>query len=169
MKTTEETDLEIKNIYERYASMVHWRCRSFLKSEDEAWDATQETFMKLMTALPSITKKESIHSWLLSTSTNYCISMLRKKKQFSFDEEMHSSEGRSLPQENRVLLNEIFKHFFKKYDQKVQEVIIYTYFDGYKQEEIAKITGMGESTIRRHLTRFKRECAQSGLKMGDLL
>ncbi|NLD99839.1 MAG: RNA polymerase sigma factor [Fibrobacter sp.] len=164
-----ETETELRSLYERYASMVHRRCRSFLKSEDEAWDATQDVFMKLHNALPKINKKESIYSWLLSASTNHCISQLRKKKTVDFNEEVHSKEGPSLPQEKRMLLNEIFNHFLKPYDQKVQEVVIYTYFDGYKQEEIARITGLGESTIRRYLTNFKRECSQTGIKMGDLL
>lgn len=168
MKTTENLT-DIKSLYERYASMVHRRCKSFLKTEEDAWDATQEVFMKLVDALPKINKKESIYSWLLSTSTNHCISILRKKKHVSFDEEIHSAELKLLPQEKRAVLNEIFTHFFKKWDRKVQEVVIYTYFDGYKQEEIAKITGMGESTIRRHLTNFKRHCSQVGIPMGDLL
>jgi DNA-directed RNA polymerase specialized sigma24 family protein len=55
------------------------------------------------------------------------------------------------------------------WDKKVRDVVIYTYFDGYKQEEIAELTGMGESTIRRHLTTFKRKCSQSGIQMEDLL
>lgn len=166
---TKETESEIKSLYERYASMVHRRCRSFLKTEEDAWDATQEVFMKLVDALPKINKKESIYSWLLSTSTNHCISILRKKKHVSFDEEIHTSELNLLPQEKRAVMNEIFKHFLKPWDSKIQEVVIYTYFDGYKQDEIAKITGMGESTIRRHLTNFKRHCSQIGISMGDLL
>ncbi len=166
---TKEYEMEIKSLYERYASMVHRRCRSFLKTEEDAWDATQEVFMKLLDALPKINKKESIYSWLLSTSTNHCISILRKKKHVSFDEQIHSSELKLLPQEKRAVMDEIFRYFLKNWDRKVQEVVIYTYFDGYKQEEISKITGMGESTIRRHLTNFKRHCSQVGIPMGDLL
>ncbi|NLP03619.1 MAG: RNA polymerase sigma factor [Fibrobacter sp.] len=165
---SKENELEIRSLYERYASLVHSRCRMLLKSEDEAWDATQEVFMKLIGALPKINKKESIYSWLLSTSTNHCFSLLRKKKHLEFNEEYHT-ESKGLPQEKWMALKEIIHHFLSPWDSKIREVVIYTYFDGYRQEEIAKITGMGESTIRRHLTRFKRKCAESGLSMGDLL
>ena len=96
---TKENHNEIRSLYERYASMVHRRCRTFLKTEEDAWDATQEVFMKLVDALPKINKKESIYSWLLSTSTNHCISILRKKKHVSFDENIHSAESKQLPQE----------------------------------------------------------------------
>ncbi len=164
-----ESDQEIKSLYERYAHLVHSRCLRFLKSEDEAWDATQEVFMKLIESLPSIQKKDSIYSWLLSTSTNYCFSLLRKKKGISFEEEMHSSETNGLPQDQWMVMKEVIKHFLNPWDEKIREVVIYTYFDGYKQEEIAELTGMGESTIRRHLTTFKRKCSTSGLKLEDII
>lgn len=142
----------------------------FLKSEDDAWDATQEVFLKLARSLSSITRKESIYSWLLSTSTNFCISQLRKKRHEEFNEEYHGiSESEGLPQEKRMLLQELFLHFLSPWDEKTRQVVIYTYIDGYKQEEIAELTGMGASTIRRHLTRFRRKSADSSLTRGDLV
>jgi RNA polymerase sigma factor (sigma-70 family) len=170
MKITRETENEVRDLYERYASMVFRRCRKFLKSEDDAWDATQEVFMKLMRSLGTITKKDSIYSWLLSASTNHCISMLRKRRHESFDEEFHGpAEQDGLSQERRMLLDEITRHFLVPWDEKIRQIIIYTYIDGYRQEEIAKLTGMGESTIRRHLTNFRRQSAASSLQRGDLL
>ena len=166
---TQHSEVGVQQLYERYASIVHSRCRQFLKSDDDAWDATQDVFMKLMNALSTIEKKESIFSWLMSTSTHHCISVLRKKRGVSFDEEIHAgAEGRS-GQERRVVMGEIFRHFLSPWDKKIREVVIYTYIDGYKQEEIARLTGMGESTIRRHLTRFKRKASQSGIKLEDIL
>src|SRR5690554_7932380 len=102
-KITQESQQEIRSLYERYASMVHIRCRSFLKSEDDAWDATQEIFMKLLYALPNIQKKESIYSWLISTATNHCISVLRKKKHLMFNEEYHGVKDGSFPQEKNKI------------------------------------------------------------------
>jgi RNA polymerase sigma-70 factor (ECF subfamily) len=171
MKTISvEQEKEIRSLYERYSSMVYRRCFSFLKSEDDAWDAVQDVFMKLTDSLSTIQKKEAIYSWLLSVSTNYCISILRKKKHIEFEEEIHSSEGdKKLPQEKNMVIQEVIQHFLSPWDKKVRDVVIYTYFDGYKQEEIAELTGMGESTIRRHLTTFKRKCSQSGIQMEDLL
>ncbi|MBN1307825.1 MAG: RNA polymerase sigma factor [Chitinispirillaceae bacterium] len=169
-KTSREAENEVRDLYERYASMVFRRCRMFLKSEDDAWDATQEVFMKMVRSLGTIKKKDSIYSWLLSTSTNYCISLLRKKRYELFDETRHGiTERDGLPQERRMLMNEIFRHFLAPWDEKTRQVIIYTYFDGYRQDEIAALTGLGESTIRRYLTRFRRSAAASSLKREDLV
>jgi RNA polymerase sigma factor (sigma-70 family) len=165
-----EKEREIRDLYERYASMVFRRCKMFLKTEEDAWDATQEVFMKLVNSLETIKKKDSTYSWLLSTSTNYCISQLRKRKLEMFDETYHTGDDKKgLPQEKRMLLKEICTHFLAPWDEKTRQIIIYTYIDGYKQEEIAKLTGMGESTIRRYLTRFRRESKMSPIQQGDLV
>lgn len=164
-----EKDAEFKALYERHGSLVHARCRSILKSEDEAWDATQDVFMKLHRALPAINKKESIYSWLLSASTNHCISLLRKRRTVGFDEAIHSAAvPEAAPhQERELLLKEVLTRFFAPWDRVTREVVMYTYFDGYKQDEVAQLTGIGESTVRKYLTRFKRKAAGSGLKFEE--
>jgi RNA polymerase sigma-70 factor (ECF subfamily) len=168
--TGRERERELRELYERYASLVHARCRSILRSEDEAWDATQEVFMKLHNALPSIKNKGVVYSWLLSTSTNHCISELRRRRSVSFNEEFHRApDADGAPhQEREVLLKEVLRHFLAPWDKKVREVVMYAYFDGYKQDEIVRITGLGASTIRKYLTRFKRKSAASGLKYEEV-
>jgi RNA polymerase sigma-70 factor (ECF subfamily) len=152
MMLKKESEQEIREIYEKYASLVHNRCLSFLKSEDEAWDATQEVFMKLMESLSSIKKKGSMLSWLYKTATNHCISQLRKKPGLEFDEEIHSQASDRTEQDKAMILKEIMVRLFRPWDKKTRDVVIYSY--------IARLTGMGESTIRRHLTRFRRKSAE---------
>ncbi|MBN2035228.1 MAG: RNA polymerase sigma factor [Chitinispirillaceae bacterium] len=164
------TEQELQSLYERYASLVQARCRSILRCDDEAWDATQDIFMKLYAALPRIEKKESIYSWLLSASTNHCISLLRKRRSIAFNEEIHSvpNENQVPPQEKTLLLKEVLHRFLMPWDKKIRDVVLYAYFDGYKQEEIARLTGLGESTVRKYLTRFKRKAAGSGLAFEEV-
>lgn len=165
------TEQELQSLYERYASLVHSRCRSILHSDDEAWDATQDIFMRLYTALPTIEKKGSIYSWLLSVSTNHCISLLRKRRSVEFNEEIHGiPRGEFIAhQEKQLLLKEVLRRFLMPWDRKTREVVLYAYFDGYKQDEIAQLTGLGESTIRKYLTRFKRKAAASGLRFEEVV
>jgi RNA polymerase sigma-70 factor (ECF subfamily) len=154
------TDKEIRDLYERYGALVHRRCSSILKSDDDAWDATQEVFMKLMNALPKIQSRSAIYSWLLSTSTNQCISMLRRKKGEQFDECFHSGEN-GVPEGKRLILKEIIRKLFLPWDKKVRQILMYSYVDEYSQKEISQLMGLGESTIRKYLTRFKREARNS--------
>ncbi len=148
---------ELRELYERYAPLVHRRCASILHSDDEAWDATQDVFMKLMAHLPNIKNRSAVYSWLLSTSTNTCISLLRRKKGVEFDECVHGRDANDFSQEKRYILREIINKVFLPWDKKIRDVVIYSYFDEYSQKEISELTGLGESTIRKYLTRFKRE------------
>jgi len=161
----DSNDQEIREIYERYASLVYQRCRYILRSDDEAWDATQEVFIKLMAFLPKIENRSAIYSWLLATSTNLCISMLRRKKGEQFDECIHGSENNRLSDEKRLFLREIITKLFLPWEKKIRQVVMYSYIDEYSQKEIAQLTGLGESTIRKYLTRFKREAR---LEIGDV-
>jgi len=147
---------ELKEAYERYASMVHARCRSILGSEDEAWDATQEVFIKLAKSLPGIRKKESLYSWLISAGTHYCISQLRKRRSVELDEQIHGADSGDAEQERRLALKRIISGLLLPWGRKVREVVVYAYVYGYRQDEIAQLTGMGGSTVRKYLTKFKR-------------
>jgi RNA polymerase sigma-70 factor (ECF subfamily) len=149
-------DRELRDLYERYSSLIYGRCRYILRSDDDAWDATQDVFIKLMRSLPGIKDRSAIYSWLLSTSTNLCFSMLRRKRGEPFEEDFHSGEGRQLHDEKRAALKEIIATLFRLWDKKVREVVMYSYIYDYSQKEISQLTGLGESTIRKYLTRFKR-------------
>ena len=159
---------EIGEIYDKYASLVHARCRSFLGSEDEAWDATQEIFMKLMASFQKINKKSALLSWLYRSSTNHCISLLRKKRGTMFDENVHSQKGEENSQHKAFVLKEVVEKLLRPWDRKIREVVVYTYWDGYNQEEISRLTGMAQSTIRRHLTKFRRK-SQALKNQGEVL
>lgn len=160
MKISNEFEQTIKNIYHKYASFIHFRCMKILKSEDDAWDVTQDVFMKLMNSYHTIKNKQALLAWMIRTSTNQSISVLRKKREIAFNDNVLAIEGRDSNHEQRTLNRTILKKLFKLGDKKTIEIIVYTYIDGYTQEEIAEITGMGESTIRKYLTRFRRKSQQ---------
>jgi RNA polymerase sigma-70 factor (ECF subfamily) len=165
----QKTRQHIKELYEQYGSLVYRRCRYLLKSEDEAWDTTQEVFMKLMNNSASIEKIDSLAAWLLRTSTNQCISQLRRKKSVAFDEEIHLTDQPADSQEKTFILADVVKRILAPWDAKVREILVYTYVDGYTQQEIAQLTGMGESTIRKHLTRFRRHTAAQSDRYKEVL
>jgi len=159
---------QIRQLYESHAFMVHARCQRFLGSSDEAWDATQEVFIRLMKQLRTIQKQHAVYSWLMSTSTNYCISVLRKKQADTFDEAAHGFSREDSPEvllEHKLLLVRLLQ----PWKEQVRLVIIYTYLDGYTQEEIAELTGLGYSTIRKYLTRFRRYSKKNFPELQELL
>jgi hypothetical protein len=55
-------------------------------------------------------------------------------------DEIHHCEAKGLPQE-RWIVKEVMKHFMSPWDKKLKDIMVYTYVDGYKQEEIGHDNG----------------------------
>jgi RNA polymerase sigma-70 factor (ECF subfamily) len=160
---------DFRGIYERYASIVHARCRAILKSGDDAWDAVQEVFIKLHKSLPEIRNSGSLYNWLMSASTNYCISMLRRRTLEVFDEAQHSPEGGGgvPPQERALAAKRILARYLFTWDKKVREVVWYACVDGYTNAETAELTGLGESPVRKYVSNFRKANAEVLRGRGD--
>ena len=152
-----DEEWDISGLYSKYASLVHGRCLKILWSEDEAWDATQEIFMKLMQSIDKIKKTDSLYYWLQRTTTNHCISILRKKRGVAFDEAYHVRGDNESNPEREMWIKDLTEKIFKPWNKATQEIVIYTYIDGYTQAEISQMMGIGESTIRKYLTKFRRK------------
>lgn len=64
-------------LYERYAHLVLGICFKYLNSADEAKDATQQIFIKLLEDLKRF-RIENFKPWILQVSRNHCLMLLRK-------------------------------------------------------------------------------------------
>lgn len=146
--------IEIKTIHEKYGFLIYNRCLHLLGSEDEAMDATQDIYIKLIKHKGSLKSDEMIIPWIYRIVKNHCLNILRYNKKFSdnkvldympyndrFDEQLS----------NQMLIQQILS----THDKKVQDAVYYTYIEKLSQEEIRSLTGQSPATIRRNLKKFK--------------
>jgi len=155
--------LDIKDIYENYAWIIYGRCLRILKSEDEAKDAMQTVFLKLMDNLAVIRKKDKVVPWLYRTAQNHCFNQLRYRKKFSEGTEVDtlgSTETGNV--ENRLNARQVIHLVMEKHPRRVQEAVYYTFVERLEQKEIHRITGQSPATIRRNLAVFKNSLQKEG-------
>lgn len=69
-----------EELVKRNQKMVFNLCRSYLKIESDAEDATQEVFMKVFHALPSFDGRSTFKTWLFSIAMNHCKTILSKNQ-----------------------------------------------------------------------------------------
>lgn len=85
MKRTQE---EILELYDKYYDMV-WRiCFMQLGNIQDAYDGTQETFIRLMGYSKPFHDKEHEKAWMIRTAVNYCKDILKsgwRKNQIHVD------------------------------------------------------------------------------------
>lgn len=152
-----------RELYEKYAPVIHRRCLRYLRSREEAQDATSEVFLKLLDNWESLRNGDSILHWIHRVTTNHCISQWRRKKfQAQDDEGVWEDDSRHADDssERRIILRDMLEKIMFPWNKVTREIVMYTYWDGYSQEEISSLMGIATSTIRKHLTKVRRQTQQ---------
>jgi RNA polymerase sigma factor (sigma-70 family) len=153
-----------KRLYEQYSFLIFRICLRILQSEDDAKDALQSVFVKLLENYHTIKDPGRVVPWIFSAAKNHCFNVLRYQKKFSQEvemDEMASSENFGKAIETR----EILRLIFSSHGKKVRDAVYYTYVERFDQREIQKITGQSPATIRRNLARFKKNLSLLGKKL----
>jgi RNA polymerase sigma factor (sigma-70 family) len=71
---------QVGELYDRYAHVIFLRARGILGSDEEAHDAVQETFAKVIKNWEQFRGESSPLTWMYRISTNLCLNRLRNKK-----------------------------------------------------------------------------------------
>lgn len=140
--------MEYKTLYEQYYTMVYRLSLLLLKNTQDAEDAAQTIFLKVMEKQPVFADEEHTRAWLLTVTRNYCRDVQRSfwhKKRTDME---HLPEPSVEPFDRQEsLLFEIFQTLPKKQ----REVVYLYYFEDYSIREIATLLERNESTVQSQL------------------
>lgn len=140
-------DNNIEKIYKEHNRRIFLYIFSLCRNEHIAEDLTQETFVKAIVSLPE--KCSSVLPWLYKVASNLTYDYFREKKRYS-DFELNgdlidfSFTDRLIAEEEYQLLY----HCIQRLDENERKVITLHYFAGFRQYEIASITGLSYSAVR---------------------
>jgi RNA polymerase sigma-70 factor (ECF subfamily) len=137
------TDKELEEIYKRNVNMIYRLCYMYLKNTDDAEDAVQSIFLKLLKA----NNYEHEKAWLIVTTKNHCKDILKswwKKRHIDF-EHVPELSYRDDPDQSGVL-EELLS-----LPEKYKTVLYLYYYEGYSVKEISNILSKKESTIQTQL------------------
>ena len=139
------SDEYIEQIVKTHSNSMFRAAFAVLKNRDDAEDAVQEAFMKLMENQPQFTDDEHAKAWLLRVTINLSKNMLKAswRKNKSETEE-------ALYQENQS--DEVLSCVMRL-EENYRTVIHLYYYEGYSIKEIASILKLPSATVG---TRLKR-------------
>jgi RNA polymerase sigma-70 factor (ECF subfamily) len=156
--------VSVKQLYEQYGYLIYRTCVGILHSEEDAKDALQSVFVKLLENYCTIKDPNKVVPWIFSAAKNHCFNVLRYQKKF--DTGMEMDELPAPENWEKVLESrEIIRLIFANHGKKVRDAAYYTYVEHFDQREIQKITGQSPATIRRNLSRFKKSLLSFGKKL----
>ncbi len=148
-KQTEEILLKEYNRYYRLAY-------SYVHNEQDALDIVQESAYRAMKDCDKVNNENYLSTWIYRIVINCSLEFLRKHKKKELSEEFYdniielgSYEGEEENLCSRWELNDILENL----NEKDKSVIVLRYFEDFKLDEIAHITGENINTVKARLYR----------------
>ena len=146
------TQNEILALYDRYYEMI-WRiCLVRFGNSHDAYDAAQETFIRLMNYNKSFHNDEHEKAWMIRTAVNYCKDVMKSSRR---KQEICLYSGK--PLEGGIVSEEYSEVYetMMELPEKYRIILYLHYYEGYSLKEIAKLLRLNESTLRSRFARAK--------------
>ncbi len=148
-----------EQLLEKYHDDVFRVALYYTKSQDDASDVTQETFLRAMKYFYSYRQDTDFKAWILSILRNVFFSFQKKKKQsvhiengLEFIPDTSSSTDQTIM--NKIEIN-IVREAIEKLPVKFREVIVLSDIESLSYEAIAEVLLIPVGTVRSRLHRAR--------------
>ena len=144
--------LDVEALSRRYGPMVLRRCRQLLRDEDEAMDACQDVFVRLLDRRERLEARYP-SSLLYRVATNVCLNRIRDRKRHPTTDDdavllsIASAERPGARQEAAVTLDRLFG----RHPVSSRTIAVLHYLDGLTLEQVAEVVGLSVSGVRKRL------------------
>lgn len=145
----QKSEAEINRILQTYGNMLYRTAYLLLGNSHDVQDVLQEVLLRYMEKAPAFTSSDHEKAWLLRVTSNCCKDCLRFRKRHSYIELEQIQEYFPVP-EDRHLFQELYA-----LPAKWKTVLLLHYFEGYPIKEIAEVTGLSESAVKKRLQRAR--------------
>ena len=147
-----------------------WRLLAHLADTDRADDLTQETYLRVMSALPRFAGRSSARTWILSLARRVWVDSVRhdmarpRKSSTQWEDATDAAADNNSAQwadvvDARLLLNDL--------DEDRREALILTQVLGYSYAEAATIAGVRVGTIRSRVARARADLVDATSRDSD--
>ncbi len=163
-----------RQLYEEYGDMVFRLCLRLLESREEAEDAVQDIFCKILLSLQSFREDAKLSSWMYRITLNHCLNAQRQKRRarwFSLEWLNGLSEPVTSPNENPHVLVErqedkdLLAAAINSLPDKQRTALVLSRLEGKSYQEIAEITESSISAVESRLFQAKKNLCKKLLPM----
>jgi len=136
--------------------VVHRRARHLLGTDEEARDAMQEVFVRVIASHASFRGEVPALHWIYRITTNLCLHRLRKRKTHPVVKDPDAAL-RLIGEDGAPVDRLIVLQLLSRMDELTQQIAIYHYVDGMKMEEVAEVVGYSRKTVGKKLEAFREK------------
>lgn len=143
--------LDVEALSQRYGPMVLRRCRRLLRDEDEAMDACQDVFVRLLENRDRLEARYP-SSLLYRIATNVCLNRIRdqRRRPTTDDAVLLTIASAQIPgarEEAALMLDRLFG----RHPVSSRTIALLHYLDGLTLEQVAEVVGLSVSGVRKRL------------------
>lgn len=140
---------EFETKYDLYGDMLYKIAFLYLGNAQDAEDALQDVFIKLLYNAPAFNNKSHEKAWLIRTTQNKCKDMLKasSNKNISIDD----LELSSVADDNDTKID-VVKQIVSLPTKYKSAIILFYYYD-YSVQDIANILKISNSAVKMRLKR----------------
>jgi len=158
----------------RWERQIYGLTLRMLGRDEDAKDATQETFLSAYRNLPKFRGEAKFSSWIYRIALNICNTRLRSRSKVTFSlEEEREATGFELTDESVDLAGNLqqkqvatqVRRALGGLPPEMRQVIVMKEYEGLKFSEIAEILGIPISTVK---TRMYTGLAELRKRLGHL-
>lgn len=155
-----EDEGAFNEIYQRYHKLVYFVAYDMCRSDADAKDVLQETFIKLRKASLDLREKSKFKYWLNVVTISKCKDLFKRNKYGNIDENSPYVKNNQI-EERRYMLPEKAMHyendkkllykFIERLPESQREVLIMKYLSDLSLQEIATALNISEGTVKSRL------------------
>src|SRR6266516_5586504 len=159
-------EVDVDDLFEDYQDRIYSCIYRLMGNSEDAYDLTQETFLRAYAALPKISRELRVGPWLYRIATNLCMDQLRRRKLIRLEPldnllsvfhprqaSKDSPERETLRQESREMVHRVLEKLPPKY----RACLVLREYQDMSCEEIAEVLGTTRSAVKSLLFRAREE------------
>jgi RNA polymerase sigma-70 factor (ECF subfamily) len=154
-KIRDSNELAFKEIYDRYHVQMYYIAKKYVKRNELAEDAVQDTFIKLWRKRESIDETKSIKGFLFTMLRNYLLNQLRdrKKEIVSITDVNRNLLQSRVMTDDDILYKEyhsILERGLTELTDRKREVFELRTKKGHTNSEVAELLKIDIKTVKTH-------------------
>ena len=140
-------------LYDRHVEAIYRYVYYRVRDDVEAEDLTSDVFMRALKAMPRYEPRQAFLAWLYRIARNAVIDRARRgNRQVSFEDALeHPGVDQIVEPDTEILAHSdsvTLRGALAKLTPLQQEVVVLRYLEGYSTQEVARIVGKREGTVR---------------------
>ena len=148
-------------VVRKYRERIFYHAVGIVKDYQEAYDVTQEVFIKAMRETRFFNEGFKMKAWLFRVTTNLCFNIVRdRKRRGAILETIQRPKSTRADQADVVMTDEHQQHILEGMDKLTKnhrEILMLRYYQDLSYAEIAGVLDIKLGTVMSRLSRAKRK------------